>query len=170
MIGLQKGPKYWVEKNAMRFVYPPDLQQRDDGYLRITFSGLNPNLVLYISEKGNANALLYLSAGSPDISSEKEIMDLVYDDIISIHMDTDGRFYCNLCPEPEYYSTPDELWVRHTLDDIIEWVNSFRQNECYLFFVTEGAVGADRIKKSDAKNKEWYACVPIVMDNYNLNQ
>ncbi|GAA0792350.1 hypothetical protein [Marinobacterium sediminicola] len=171
MIPLQKGPKYWIEKNAKRFVYPPNVEQMD-GFVSVTFSGLNPNLMLRILETGQADAFLYLSVGPPDIDSEDEIVDIVYDDIITIKTDAGGRFYCGVCPgfcgiysDPKYYSTPDELWVAHTLDDIVEWINSFRQDECYLFYVNKGARGADRIKKSDAENiKEWpaCACIPIV--------
>ena len=70
-----------------------------------------------------------------------ECWDGIHDLDIAKQRTPDGKYYCDLCL-PEYrkfYSSKEELWVKHSFEPLLEWANkTFVFSNHLCLFESEG--------------------------------
>ena len=60
----------------------------------------------------------------------------------------EGHYICELCEEPEFFASREELWEKHCFEPFLAWVDEhFNESQWLLFFDYGGAAEA-QLKES----------------------
>jgi hypothetical protein len=106
--------KEWLAKNGHRFNRKCKIRHYNKGTsIRIYFEDVTQELHCYIYE-GNVGTSVHL---------KERCWDLLEDFDYVMRRGRNRKYYCDLCREPKYYDTPQELLIEHSFENFLQWVN-----------------------------------------------
>jgi hypothetical protein len=115
---IQKSFLSWLSVNHNKFLIPVKIGQRDKTLLEFSFEGITSHIrpALNLYEIG-----LY-------VYHQKQIWDSF--EFLECRISSNfTSYYCSMCKgeaaEPlRYFLTPEELWIDHIFEPLLEWVNT----------------------------------------------
>ena len=103
------------------------------------------------------------------MDSDDEFWAFLHEDIeIYPKIAQDNKHYCELCTKPVYYNSINELYINHSFEPVLEWINNMSKNH-YMYYIADpdtGPVDTPIIDHSDntqRRPKNWIKkIVPVV--------
>lgn len=156
--------KSWIAQNRSRFKYRPYLFLVRWNYFEFRFSGITPLIHGRISKNGNVEI---------PASYKGEFLDILTEFDVSKDHTLNGQYYCTERLEPEMFLSKDELWIRHSFEPLLEWINNeFNESRWLCLFESKGhstrAVFMDAREAEQASREEDFVNArPVVRKRIN---
>lgn len=129
---IQKIFDAWRKENRHRFTYPMYLiGNRRRGHYELSFAGITPEIRLYMAPS-NFGIWAYTKTG------KKGCDGLVEFDVLEERHPVTRKYYCGFCTEPDLYDTRRALWVQHSFEPLLEWMNENFQPGKWLCMYGDG--------------------------------
>jgi len=152
--------KQWLAENRIRFTYPPWISQIKRRGFEIRFNGVSPHISGWIGRTGGNIVVA--------VQYHRECIDIIADLDVYEAMTADGQYFCSLCVEPIRYKSREELWIQHSFEPLLEWVNSEFTASAWLYIFNQTGLsyanikGKDTLPKAMTTNGFLHAC-PVVL-------
>ena len=109
--------KEWLAKNGHRFDRKCTVRHyKIRELLYIYFEGVTPEITCSVIGSGCIGV-------SVTVQFRRKCWDILIDFDCNVKRTKDGQYYCSLCQEPLFYATPQELFIAHSFETFLEWVN-----------------------------------------------
>ncbi len=108
----------WLERNRNRFRYQPRIHKTDSSLI-LMFEGCTDAIQWHLRYTPT-----YITS-EIQVFFDGECWDHLFESDVSLGIDADGQYYCELCLERERkkYSSLERLLIEHTLESTLAWLN-----------------------------------------------
>ena len=139
----------WVKINRKRFKYPPYIIKSRKDFFVLRFFGIIDLITCCIKKSGQMS--MFIDDNQGEYWDELREFDIVE------RKTKDGKYYCGLCKNAEYFPTRTALWEKHSFEDLLKWTNKFNIDSkiCFWGKPDEGFWGA-RLFMDIKERKEIY--------------
>ncbi|HCE68390.1 MAG: hypothetical protein A2X82_20165 [Geobacteraceae bacterium GWC2_55_20] len=155
----------WRKENRHRFTYPMYLNgNRRHGRYRLSFAGITPEIRLHLVPS-NFGVWAYVKTGRSGGDG------LVEFDVLEERHPVTRKYYCGFCTEPIYYDTRSELWIKHSFEPLLEWMNeNFQPGKWLCLYGTDEWIHSVKIlnesemlqHRDNLEKYDFYCAMPVV--------
>jgi hypothetical protein len=138
--------RQWVKENRERFNFQPYISFSTQRQFGVRFSKLTPRIYTVISKKGG-NFI--------QVSRNGEMWDGLIDFDAFYDRRSDGKYFCKLCKDPEFYPSRQEFLIRHSWEPMLEWMNNtFTETTWLCLYESDGGSTWVYLKQEDEAEQE----------------
>lgn len=160
---IQKIFNLWRTENWHRFIYPMyQAGKRRRGHYSMSFAGIAAGIRLHLGPSG-FEVWAHVQEGESGGDG------LVEFDLQERRHPATRQYYCGFCSDLVYYDTRRELWIRHSFEPFLEWMNeNFRPGKWLcLYGDSEWIWGVRILDESEmlehrGSKADFYYATPVV--------
>ena len=129
----------------------------------MAFVGITPEISLYL---GKSRLEIYVTECGTD-----KVYDVLAEfDLLERRHPESKRFFCGLCEQPNYFQSRYDLWVEHSFEPLLSWMDkNFQDGKWLCVFTRDGFSEArivDEHTLAQAKQQQLFCFAkPILISN-----
>ena len=105
----------WLDRHRDRFRHPPVITQRRKYGLEMRFVGVSLLLKCFVGSTGAIGIYVEYQGAVWDMLAEFDLLE---------RRTSTGAYFCELCSEPSLFPSREALWIGHSFEPLLQWVNS----------------------------------------------
>lgn len=149
----------WLAQNSRRFNYPPRIYQRRKTGFKLEFRGISPLIYAYVGKCGNIGV---------GVLFHQELIDCLADFDVYEERTPEGVYFCKLCTEPDMYKSREELWIKHSFEPMLQWMNKKFTDSSWLYLsqttgYSDAEIGGEEELSRAMESEGFLHACPVVL-------